>query len=273
MIHIICALQCEASPLIHQLQLHHHAQSTSFPLYIDRQRQTSLTISNTGKINAAAATAFTHAFLQTSKHDIWINIGIAGHSTLAIGDLVLGHKITDQATQHVWYPQLIPPIPCHTTEIFSYDKPSTNYTDAASEMEAAGFYATASRFATSELIHVIKIISDNPAHPISKIEKSMVTDLIEQQIDMIEQLLHIFTDLAKHLDTPIPPTQHYDQITAQWHFTQAQQDILKTHLHRWLIICPNDPPLAAIKSANNAANVLNMLVDKLDSYPLSLHTP
>ncbi|MCH8163718.1 MAG: hypothetical protein IIA99_06485, partial [Proteobacteria bacterium] len=130
-----------------------------------------MTISGIGKIYAAAATAFTHAFLQTSKQDIWLNVGIAGHKDLEIGEVMIAHKIIEQSTQQSWYPQILYPPPCQSTEVLSCDHPASDYTDtvfsgAVFEMEAAGFYATACRFATSELIHVVKIISDN--HMIKK---------------------------------------------------------------------------------------------------------
>ena len=75
MIHFICALMCEARSLIAHYQLKYSADSKSFPLYISPDKQISLTISGVGKINAAAATAFTHAFLQSEKHHIWLNVG------------------------------------------------------------------------------------------------------------------------------------------------------------------------------------------------------
>lgn len=266
--HIICALQCEARSLITHFQLQKDTESPSFPLYIDKHRKISLTVSGTGKINAAAATAFTHAFLKTAKQNIWVNIGIAGHGELAIGELVLGHKIVDQATQLSWYPQLIGSWPCNTMEILSCDAPCSDYAVAVLEMEAAGFYATACRFATSELIHVIKVITDNQQQPVTKMAESLVAELLQQQIVLIERLLNQFDTLAKTLDSPKPVPPHYEQIIAQWRFTHAQREILRTCLQRWQVLCPDDDPIAEIGEADRGQDVLDRLIAKLDSCPV-----
>lgn len=273
MIHIICALHCEAQPLIKHFQLHCCAHAPSFPTYMDRDKHISLTISGIGKINAAAATAFTYIFLQSTDQHIWLNVGIAGHGQLAIGELVLGHKIVDQATQQTWYPQFINlPSSYRTTEIFTYDRPCTDYQAVTVEMEAAGFYATASRFTSSEFIHVLKVITDNQDQPITKIVATMVSNLLQQKLLLIEQLMHSLTSLAQCRDDVVPIATHYDQILAQWHFTHTQRNRLKACLRRWLVLCPSADPFASLKQAKDGQDALNILTDQLDHYPLNLNS-
>jgi len=207
MIHIICALKCEAKSLIAHYRLKICVESAAFPLYVSQDKRISLTICGVGKINVAAATAFTHAFLQTGKQDIWLNIGIAGHKDLEIGEVMIAHKIIEQSSQQSWYPQILCPSLCRSMEVLSCDHPATDYKDTVYldtvfEMEAAGFYATACRFATSELIHVVKIISDNQQHPADKISASFVADLLKNKLEIIDQLITSFCQIATDLDSP-----------------------------------------------------------------------
>ncbi len=268
MIHFICALKCEARPLIAHYQLKYSADSKSFPLYISPDKQISLTISGVGKINAAAATAFTHAFLQSEKQDIWLNVGIAGHRDMEIGEISLGHKIIDQANQYAWYPQIIISLPCPSVEILSCDQPTTDYTDSLFEMEAAGFYATACRFSTSELIHVIKIISDNQQHPAKEMSESFVAELVKNKLTVIDQIIKSLGLLAQDLESPTGTPNYYDLIVQQWRFTHAERTLLKSCLNRWHILCPDENPMKEIDKSLHAKQVIYQITNKLDAYPI-----
>ncbi len=268
MIHFICALKCEARSLIAHYRLKHCTDSESFPLYISPDKQMSLMISGVGKINAAAATAFTHAFLHTEKQDVWLNVGIAGHKALEIGEITLAHKIIDQANQCIWYPQIIFSPPCQSVEILSCDKPVTDYTDTLFEMEAAGFYATACRFASSELIHVIKIISDNQQQPAEKMSESFVAELVKEKLTVIDQIAESLSSLANHLDNSNGTPDYYEQIIEQWRFTYAEKTILKSCLNRWHILCPNENPMKEIDKSLHGKEVIYQITNKLDAYPI-----
>jgi len=268
MIHFICALKCEARSLIAHYRLKHCSDSGSFPLYISPDKQISLTISGIGKINAAAATAFTHAFLHTEKQDIWLNVGIGGPTELEIGEVTLAHKIIDQANQCVWFPQIIFSPPCPSVELLSCDQPATDYTDSLFEMEAAGFYATACRFATSELIHVIKIISDNQQQPAEKMSESFVAELVKGKLAVIDQIAESLSLLANHLDNAIEAPEYYEQILEQWRFTHAERALLKSCLNRWQVLCPDENPIKVIDSALHGKEVICQITNILDSYPV-----
>ena len=268
MIHYICALKCEARSLIAHYRLKHCTDSESFPLYISPDKQMSLTISGVGKINAAAATAFTHAFLHTEKQDIWLNVGVAGHKALEIGEITLAHKIIDQANQCIWYPQIIFSPPCQSVEILSCDRPATDYTDTLFEMEAAGFYAIACRFASSELIHVIKIISDNQQQLAEKMSESFVAELVKEKLTVIDQIAESLSSLANHLDNSKGTPDYYEQIIEQWRFTYAEKTILKSCLNRWHILCPNENPMKEIDKSLHGKEVIYQITNKLDAYPI-----
>ena len=268
MIHFICALKCEARSLIKHYRLKHRADSEFFPLYISADKQISLTISGIGKVNAAAATAFTHAFLLTGKQDVWLNVGIGGHRDMHIGEIALAHKIIDQTNDYAWYPQIIVSPPCPSMEILSCDQPITNYTEALFEMEAAGFYATACRFATSELIHVIKIISDNQQHPAEKMSESFVAELVTNQLTVIEKIADSLSLLSNDLDNSNESPNYYDQIIEQWRFTHAEKSILKSCLNRWHVLCPDENPMKEIDKSLHGKEVICQITNKLDAFPV-----
>ena len=273
MIHLICALKCEAKSLIAHFRLKNCSDSTSFPLYVSQDKQISLTISGVGKINAAAATAFTHAFLQTIKQDIWLNVGIAGHKDLEIGEVIIAHKIIEQSSQQSWYPQILYSPPCQSMEVLSCDHPASNYSDAifsgaVFEMEAAGFYATACRFATSELIHVVKIISDNQQHPADKISTPFVADLLKNKLEIIDQLIASLRQLAKDMDSPNESPDYYDQIIEQWRFTHTERNRLKSCLNRWHVLYPDENPMKVLDGSLQGKDVINQITNKLDTLPV-----
>ena len=269
MVHFICALKCEAKSLIAHYRLKKCTESTSFPLFISQDKHISLTISGIGNINAAAATAFTHAFLQTGKLDIWLNIGISGHIELGVGEITLAHKIVDLSNQHTWYPRILFSPPCQSMEILSSDKPVTDYESSVPsepifEMEAAGFYATACRFATSELIHVVKIISDNRQYPVNKISESIVDNLVKNKLSTIEQILESLNLLAKDLENSNEAPNYYDQIIKQWRFTRAERNLLRTCLNRWHVLCPDENPMEELEGIVRSKDIIHQITHKLD---------
>jgi len=273
MVHFICALKCEAKSLIANYRLKKCTESESFPLFISQDKSTSLTISGIGKINAAAATAFTHAYLQTGKPDIWLNIGVGGHRELEIGEITLAHKIIDQTNQYTWYPQILFSPHCQSMEISSCDQPVTEHgsaflSESVLEMEAAGFYVTACRFATSELVHVIKIISDNKQHSADKISASFVDNLVKNKLSDIDQILASLHLLAKDIETPADVPKYYRQIIEQWHFTHAERNLLKSCLNRWQVLCPDENPMNEFDESLNGKDVIHQITNKLDTLPI-----
>jgi nucleoside phosphorylase len=238
MIHLICALQCEANPLIQHYQLKKLDASQSFSVYQNHECNLSLTITGIGKLNAAAGAAYVHGFLKTLKSDGWLNIGTAGHQSMEIGKAVLAHRIEDASTNNVWFPQLVFTPPCSTQNLKTLDNPSTAYEEDLFDMEAAGFYATAIQFATSELIQSLKIISDNSQHPAEKLDKALLKKLVTENIEIIDQLINEMDQLSLELETLKTTPAYYEQCIDHWHFTQYERNRLYKLLISWSFLCP-----------------------------------
>lgn len=148
-----------------------------------------MAVSGVGRRAATAATALL-AGEEGSAEAAWVNVGIAGHRTLPLGEVVLAHAVTDAASGRVWRlrPGFAPP--CPTAAVTTVDRPETSYPeDVVYEMEAAGFCAAATRFAGRELIRVIKVISDNAAASPRHLTAGRVEELIERGIDTIAAIV------------------------------------------------------------------------------------
>ena len=170
-LHIFCALKCEAEPIIDNFKLIRLNDFKLFKIYQSIDQETSLVITNVGKNNAKNAVAYHHDCIKTTKSDIWFNIGIAGHENIAIGEIRLINKIVDSDNKSCWYPQIIFDPPCDSIDLISLERPSNEYQTCLYDMEASGFYSAASQYGISELIHSVKVISDNTSSSISKINK------------------------------------------------------------------------------------------------------
>ncbi len=206
MIHFICALKCEASPIIKYYDLKHLTDARLFRIYVNDKTGISLTVTGVGKLAATGGVIYSYAELNCEPGDVWLNLGVAGHREHAIGDIFLSSHIEDSASSVVWYPQIVIDTEIPTEKLLTLDQPSTKYVDAMFDMEASGFISAASRVSAGELVHSIKIISDNQDNPAGKFKKSTVSNLIELNMEQIVTLSSQLETLAKQLqiNTGVP---------------------------------------------------------------------
>ena len=269
MIHLICALSCEARPLIDFHELRHLPRCGLFKCYAGRNGDITLTVSGTGKINAAAAVCHAHLLFNTLPSDAWLNIGVAGHRSLAIGEPVLAHRIEDAGSGRCWYPQFAGTPPCRTSNLRTLDRPSTDYEEALLDMEAAGFYATASRCGTAELIHVFKIISDNAAQPAVTPDEKFVSGLIAGQLNPVNTFLESLRSLSAELAGMQSYPSSFKECLERWHFTEYEQNMLLRLLHRWQLLCPDLHPLADTGQVRKGKDLIRLLEKKLGQVTIS----
>lgn len=230
---IYTALECEAKPLIKQFELKKESFNHPFPIY--KNDSIVLTISGIGKVAMAGAVAYSQAIFQPQHSPLLINIGIAGHKTEAIGEIVLASKIVDKDSGKRFYPQLIGNNLPKTDEVLTSSRPCTEYSASyMNDMEASAFYEMAVRFNTNELIHSIKIISDNEQTTIESINAKKVSQLISNHLPQIEQLFHHW----KLLQQSVIPSEikEFNQISKRWNFTVSGKIRLKSLLSRWQML-------------------------------------
>ncbi len=261
------ALECEAKSLIDTFSL--KKENSAHPFSIYKNDQFILTVSGVGKVTMAAAVAYTQALFQKNPFPILINIGIAGHSSLPLGELVLATKIIDHDTQKVFYPQLIKNKFPKTCTLQTLSKPSTNYPiETMSDMEASAFYETAIKFSSSELIHAIKIISDNQTTSLDTITPKLVKQWVSHCIPQITQLLDDWISLQKTMPNTHPT--EFDAIIKQWHFSVSGQVKLKSLLGRWQLLSSIHWFTPHKTTINSSKAVLQQLETDIDALKIHL---
>ena len=238
-IFIYAALPCEAKPLVEHFNLKKDTTVQPFAVYLNHD--ICLTVTGLGKSAMAAGVAYTQALFASVEHPVLVNIGIAGHKDHAVGGLFLIDKITDTDSQKNYYPPLVFTPPCPTANIQTVSRPQLSYDKHhLCDMEASAFYETAARFSTGELIHCLKIISDNESSPADNIQPKQVASLIAAHVAAVETLLAELSRLAALITAPEP--RLFEELIQRYHFTASEQGQLKNRLSRWSALTQQQIP-------------------------------
>ena len=177
MIHIITATNSEAKFFINYLKLKRINSIKEFQIYFNDKF--SLTVSGIGKVNSAISVCSTYHELGRVKNNCWINIGIAGHSNSFIGELFIINKIIDNSSLKNFYPYSPNINKINQLSCTTYEKADTKYNNSLSDMELSGFFQTANKYSFKELIHSLKVVSDNKGNPFNYKEKTGIEKLFE----------------------------------------------------------------------------------------------
>lgn len=189
-LNLVVALPAEAKPLISHFRLTRQQPDGAFPIY--RNEHITLVLCGIGKKAAASATAFLHETTDTLNDAIWINLGIAGHTSRPVGEAILACQIVDDGSGQAWEPTFSFTPPCTTERLTTLDQPEFDYQrPGAFDMEASGFYATAKQLAPQTDIHCFKVISDNGEEPGQGLSGRQVSQLIQGQLATLSRLLEL----------------------------------------------------------------------------------
>lgn len=230
---IFTALECEARALIMALSLKKNNAKHPFSIY--RHADIVLTVTGIGRVAMAGGVAYTLALFPLAQSPVMLNIGIAGHKSKALGTLLTATKIIDNSSNKAFYPQFLSNHWTESCELKTVSKPDTRYTfDGLVDMEASAFYEMAVKFSTCELIHCLKIVSDNNHTSIDRINPKRVSEWVASQMDSIQQIM----DDLKTLNQPIQTNglRSFDEIIKKWHFTVTGTIKLKALLNRWQLL-------------------------------------
>ena len=261
---LVVALQAEAQPLITHFGLRCESPMGMFRIY--RSESMALVVSGVGKSLSAAATAYLCGCSDGWRNAPWINIGVAGHRNVDVGELIVANKIVDQSTAHSWYPpQLVSNVVNST--LITVDKPEESYPErAAYDMEAAGFFPSATRCSSGELVQSIKVISDNPHQSITLLNARSIEQLITKNLSEIEQFINRLSELSIEIKV-LPHNGSLPESWAKrWSFSVTQGHRLRRLLQRWKVLIgdreTHDSVLGACK---DGAAVLTALEARLDA--------
>lgn len=187
-INLVAALPAEARPIASRFGLERAQPDFGFPLY--RRGHVALVVTGTGKIDAAAATGCLGAMGGCRREAIWVNLGIAGHAERCVGEVLLADSITDAGSGRIWCPTLPQDRPCLTECLLTLDRPDTCYEgEGMLDMEASGFFPTACRYSSVELVQVLKVISDNRETAARGLSAKQVHRLMEGTLEILEALI------------------------------------------------------------------------------------
>lgn len=194
MIRLVVALRAEARPLIRRFALQRDAAAEGA---IWRTAGVSLAICGIGHRAAAAATARL-ADEAGAAGAVWLNVGIAGHRALAVGEIVLAGRVVSARDGRSWRPRPVSAPPCAIASVTTVDRPELEYPeDTVYEMEAAGFCAALERRLPQARMQVVKVISDNAGAPPTRLTVSGVEELIERRVATIVAIAELAGDARR----------------------------------------------------------------------------
>lgn len=270
LVHLVVALDAEAKPLISWFGLKRQQPDRGFPVF--RHAHIALVVSGPGKANAAAATAHLHAVCGFPRDALWINVGVAGHRNHEVGATFVSHAVDDAASDRSWYPPLAITPPWPSARVVTLDRADLAYEFAdLVDMEAAGFYPTACRFSTSELVQAVKIVSDNLATPAHTLKPRDITSLVGRQLDALDLFLHRLGRLANELAEEQPLDEaDLAPYLKRWRFTVSERRQLEEELRRRLILQPTGFPPDRLQQLSSAADVIAFLRQANDIPGLSV---
>ncbi|NOY83436.1 MAG: hypothetical protein GXO96_01195 [Nitrospirae bacterium] len=269
MIHIVVALIHEALTLIT-----HYKMKTlrgKHPFIIYKSGEITLIVSGIGKSSAAAAVGYLQALNRENGPSAWLNIGIAGHQQLPIGQGFIAHRIQDRANGRTYYPPQVLPFSLPSNNLITVDCVEKDYREnSAYDMEAAAYYSAAIRSSTAEFVQSYKVVSDNPQAPVTKITKTFVNTLIENRIHEIKNLIATLRSAIKPYREIHAPHPQFDTLIQRWHFTETQKVQLKQLLQRTQVLFGNPLPCQAQTTNHTSAKTfLKTLSDTLVTHRLS----
>ena len=194
---LVVALPAEAKPVIRALGLKRLQPDGRFPRY--GRGAITLLLSGPGQKACGEAVAFAQQRCSNPRTQ-WLNLGIAGHARLVPGDTLLADRIVDTATGESWtlspaagLPHTVSgPLHCVAEAESRFESP------VGYDMESAAIARALREQACLDRLHVLKVISDNPANPSRRISGRMVGELIENALPTLNLLVR---RLLPHAET------------------------------------------------------------------------
>ena len=265
MLLIQTALHAEARAIIDYYGLKREHREHAFACFT--ADNVCLVESGTGKTNAATAVGWLSARVA-AKSPVWLNIGMAGHAEHPVGELLLVHRVEDESLGHRWYPPILVSNPPGTDSLMTLNSATQTYPcDLMVDMEASGFFTAASRFTSMELIHSLKIISDNRQHPPTRMKPARVEALISPHMQTIDHYGRQLVELSAQLDDPA--RDEYQQLLQKFRFSTYQQHSLRRLLQRYHALYPDTTALQAMPpTTSSAKGMLQWLTNQLDNAPV-----
>lgn len=193
----VCALHCEAKPVIDFYRLKKSPDKTNFDLY--RNSDMGCIVSGIGRNNMTLAISWANTQFNQNSNLCWINLGIAGHQNLAIGTGVLISTASQEESSETIYTQTKIRHPFESKPVISLTREKTDYDEVALfDMETYTFLQTTSKFTSLELCQSIKVISDNRDTPPTR-NKAEISQLIADNMNEISEFANLLQNTEQQI--------------------------------------------------------------------------
>jgi hypothetical protein len=255
MFFITIALLEEAKPLIEFYKLK-SLQNKKFNIF--RNENIVLIVTGVGKLKASIATTYLSCLFK-SEINSYLNIGIAGHANLEIGKLIWVEKIADESIKKNYFPTLLVDVKIPTKSLMTVDKLKEDYEfDFVYDMEGSGFFEAALKFTYVDLIHSLKIISDNKFFKFKELSKEKIYDLISQNLENID----VFIKKLMSLKSKIQANDiEISSLEEKFRLTQYEKDQIKNLIWKIKALKKDFQLEDVLKNCNDKKQIFKLLED------------
>lgn len=262
----VIALRAEARPVIETFGMKIVSNKLLFPVYINSENGHALVISGIGSVRSAAAATYLKTLLSINKYAAWINVGIAGYFKGPIGEIFQALKVLNQDTGKAFFPGLRFSKFVSGSSLSTVNKPEVIFpNENLYDMEAAGFCEIAPLLSCNELVYVFKVVSDTPGKTKSLLTKTVITELIENNMGSLSELVSaigkLVEDERERLSTPLEIVN----FTKDCHLTENNTHKLKQAYRKWKTVFPH----RSLNDVNYPLTSAKALITQLEKELLS----
>ena len=267
---LIAAMTAEAKPLIQRFNLKPTPQRG-----LGIWKGDGVCLVQTGMGAQRVAARLDSLFKVQSDISAFINVGIAGGDR-ELGEVVLASSVVDKSTERRWYPHLPPKTVVGSVdhcEVATVAKPCTNYqANSVFDMEAAAICRVATQHTDLSRIHSIKVISDNPDHPMDDFSVKNVTPWMCNTLPTVEAMVewlatHERSTLVDEFLQQVNTLASH--ITSVCHHSVTETYQLRRLLERYLALYGHLPSITDLGSLDSSHHVLKKIETELLSYPIN----
>ncbi len=269
-VNLVCALHCEAKPLIKYYNLKRKAHRYGFSVFA--RDSIRLVVTGLGRVSIAAGTFFLGHLNGEHGVSVWLNVGLAGHRFRSLGEGLIAHKILDGSTGKSWYPPLVfePKVP--TEVLMTVEVPETVYEGSTLyDMEASGFYPTALRFSSAELIHCFKVVSDNSLNLPIQLNPEKAEELIRSRLYEVDGIIKGLQDLAGKKTVFELDRGCLHDLFSRWHFSDTQKKQLERLWRRVQVLKLDGKVLVGeLNALESGKEVLRFIETRVQESPIRI---
>ena len=263
-LNFVVALSCEAKPLIDYYRLEKQS-SSALPLYsksngVQHPYKINLVVSGIGMQSMATACGWLGG-VSGGKPAVWLNVGTAGHATLELGVIARVVCATQSDSEAKHFPPLVAKWSGVNAPLISSATPVSQYPEQSLvDMETSAFFIAAKRFASTELVQALKVVSDNPDNQVELLNAAKLSTLIADQMGSIHQFSMALLKLAA-IEVSVDQVPQFKHAL---HCTVSQSLLFNDLTNKLQNLCVDKQQIdALVKQASNMTTLLAKLRVKL----------